>query len=264
MVSIKEPVVYFHGVPGGPGELEALGGGARWCNAKDYVPNRQAMNKGISLSQHFDMLANTISIRFEKSPVRFVGFSLGAYVALEVASRMGSTVRHISLVSAAAPLFSGDFLPDMAGRAVFRSARHAPLLFAAITSAQSLALRFAPGRLFDALFGNARGMDCKLAAQPQFRAKIIETLNECLHDDTSNYRRELAGYVRDWSAILPSISQPVELWHGTLDNWAPPSMSEALAHALPNVSALNMLEGLSHYSTLQTFFERDLHHIRVK
>lgn len=263
-MTVNAPFVYFHGVPGGPGELEALSSGAHWFNPKDYAPNRQTMNKGISLPQHFDMLANAIRTRFEKSPVRFVGFSLGAYVALEVASRMGSAVGHISLVSAAAPLSLGDFLPDMAGRAVFRSARHAPLLFAAMTSAQSLALRVAPGRLFDVLFGNAQGMDGKLAAQPQFRAKIIETLNECLHDDTSNYRREIAGYVRDWSGILPLISQPVELWHGTLDNWAPPSMSEALAHALPNVSALNMLDGLSHYSTLQTFFEQHLHHTGVE
>lgn len=256
LMPTRESVVYFHGIPGGAGELKALGDGTLWLNTGDYAPNRQTMNKGISLSSHFDMLASDITARFENSPVRFIGFSVGAYVALEVASRMGPAVGHISLVSAAAPLPTGDFLPEMAGKVVFRSARYAPFLLAAMTSVQSLVLRVAPDRLFDALFASAKGMDRDLVAQPHFRATIIETLKECFRDDTTNYRRELSGYVRDWSAILPLISQPVELWHGTLDNWAPPSMADALAHALPNVTALHKLEGRSHYSALQTFFER--------
>jgi pimeloyl-ACP methyl ester carboxylesterase len=66
------------------------------------------------------------------------------------------------------------------------------------------------------------------------------------------------GYVRDWSAILPLISPPVELWHGSLDNWAPPAMADALAAGLPNITALHKLEGRSHYSALQTFFEQHL------
>jgi hypothetical protein len=38
------------------------------------------------------------------------------------------------------------------------------------------------------------------------------------------------------------ISQPVELWHGSLDNWAPPAMADALAASLPNITALHELE----------------------
>jgi pimeloyl-ACP methyl ester carboxylesterase len=261
-MAISAPIIYFHGIPGGPGELNALCNGALRLTKEDYVPNRQKMNKGVGLCKHFDMLASDIKTRFDKSPVRFVGFSVGAYVALEVASRMGPAVDHISLVSAAAPLETGHFLPEMAGKVVFQSARYAPLLFAALTSVQTLVLRVAPDRLFDALFASAQGMDRDLAVQPHFRGMIIETLKECLQDDNTNYRRELNGYVRDWSAILPLISQPVELWHGSLDNWAPPSMADALAKALPNVRALHKLAGGSHYSTLQTFFERPIGHVR--
>jgi pimeloyl-ACP methyl ester carboxylesterase len=253
----SEAIVYFHGIPGGPGELDALADGAVRLPPTVYVPNRQSLNLGLSLHSHFDMLASDIDHRFDKAPVNFVGFSVGAYVALEVARRMGPTVRHISLISAAAPLSAGDFLPDMAGKMVFRSAKHAPLLFAALTSFQSLFARAAPEKLFGALFANAKGMDRDLAAQPHFRAKIIETLTACLQNGASNYRRELNGYVQDWSAILPLISQPVTLWHGSLDNWAPPSMADALARALPNVTALHKLEGQSHFSALQTFFAHE-------
>jgi pimeloyl-ACP methyl ester carboxylesterase len=249
----SQPIVYFHGLPGGSTELEAFGDATIGLKTKCFVPNRQSMRKEISLDQSFDMLASAITTRFSTFSVRFVGFSIGAYVALEVANRMGPKVTKIDLVSAAAPLSLGDFLPDMAGKRVFQSARYAPPLLAAITSVQSLALRVAPNKLFNTLFASAQGMDRDLAAQPHFRAKIIEALKQSLLSDASNYRRELTGYVQDWSAILPLVEQPVELWHGKLDNWAPPAMAEVLANMLPNVTSLHRLDGQSHYSTLRTF-----------
>jgi pimeloyl-ACP methyl ester carboxylesterase len=255
-MSVTEPIVYLHGQPGGPSEIEAFGGAARWFAAERLVLSRQAINRRATLSQHFDALASGLKVQFGSSPFRLVGFSLGAYVALEVASRMGSAVSHISLVSAAAPLSRGDFLPDMAGRIVFRAARHSPFLFAALTSAQSLLLHAAPEKLFDALFATAQGLDRDLAVQPHFRAKIIDALKYSLHHGATGYRNELRGYVQDWSAVLPLVTQPIELWHGNLDNWAPPQMADALADALPNVTMLHRLEGHSHYSTLQAFFER--------
>ena len=84
-----EPIVYFHGLPGGPSELDAIGFGAPGLGSELFAPNRQLINKGASLSDHFDLLASAIQTRFDRSAIRFVGFSAGAYVALEVASRMG-------------------------------------------------------------------------------------------------------------------------------------------------------------------------------
>lgn len=65
--------------------------------------------------------------------------------------------------------------------------------------------------------------------------------------------REIAAYVRDWSAILPAIRHPVTLWHGAEDNWSPTDMAEALAERLPAVTALHRLPGLLHYSTLRAW-----------
>jgi pimeloyl-ACP methyl ester carboxylesterase len=246
-----EPIVYFHGLPGGPSEIEAFGSTFCW-----FVPDRRVVSKEADLSEHFDALAFALTAQFGSSPFRLVGFSLGAYVALEVASRLGSAVSRISLVSAGAPLSLGDFLPDVAGRTVFRTARYSPYLFAALTRCQSLMMRFVPEKLFDALFASAQGLDRDLAAQALFRIKIMEALNDCLQDGASGYRHELSGYVQDWSPILSLVTQPVELWHGSLDNWAPPAMADALAASLPNVTMLHRLEGHSHYSTLQAFLEK--------
>ena len=71
----------------------------------------------------------------------------------------------------------------------------------------------------------------------------------------ASYVREIAAYVRDWSAILPAIRHPVTLWHGAEDNWSPPDMAEAFAERLPNVAALCRLPALSHYSTLRAYLD---------
>ncbi len=70
---------------------------------------------------------------------------------------------------------------------------------------------------------------------------------------TEKHRREIAGYVGDWSAILPKIGHPVTLWHGDADNWAPPAMADALARLLPNGANVHRLQGRSHYTMLQAF-----------
>lgn len=248
--------IYFHGVPGGPGETMAVSSGASMFEHRHYAPNRNQINKGACLTKHFDLLALDIGNRFPRTPIRFVGFSLGAYVALEVAHRMGPHVTSIDLVSAAAPLTTGDYLSGMAGESVFRSARRSEVILQAMVALQSLAVRVWPTLLFKELFRTAQGADRALANKLEFRAAIVRTLKDCFAGDTLNYRRELAGYVRDWSAILPQIKQPVALWHGDVDNWAPPAMAHALSRLLPNVTAVHMLKDQSHYSTLQTYLSQ--------
>ena len=75
-------------------------------------------------------------------------------------------------------------------------------------------------------------------------------LAAALRDGAPGYRRELAAYVAPWSDVLAQVTQPVTLWHGTDDTWAPIAMAEALAAALPQVAAVHRLAGLSHYSAL--------------
>ncbi|MEN6543054.1 alpha/beta hydrolase [Parvibaculum sp.] len=249
-MSERENIVYFHGLPGSPRELQLFDGTAkdRW-----YAPDRRALNRGVSLSDHFDRLASDIRARYPDRSIKVVGFSLGAYVALEVASRLPEISMTIDLVSAAAPLSGKDYLNRMAGKAVFGLAAEHPKLFAALTGAQALASQIAPTLLCNALFASAQGEDRGLRDEPGFRQTMACILNDCLAADTSNYRREISGYVSDWSRVLKEIRHPVALWHGQKDNWAPPEMAEDLAGSLPNVTALHRLSGKSHYSTLRAY-----------
>lgn len=244
--------VYFHGEPGSPDELRLVPG-ASWPEL--FAPDRANDRPDLPLAAYLDHLAADVLARFPEGPVRLVGFSLGAFVAVEIALRLQETAPEralsLDLVSAAAPLGCGDFLPHMAGGMVFSLARQRPRLFAAMTGVQGWLARRAPGLLFGQIFAGAAGADAGLARDPAFRAIIGGILTHSLSRGARGYRREVLGYVVQPPERLAALTRPVRLWHGEADTWAPPAMAGALARTLPNVRAVRMFPGLSHYSTLQ-------------
>jgi len=50
--------------------------------------------------------------------------------------------------------------------------------------------------------------------------------------------------------VNPAIAVPTVIWHGAQDNWSPPSMAAYLGDAIAASDRVEILEGLSHYSTL--------------
>jgi len=127
-----------------------------------------------------------------------------------------------------------------------------------ISGIQSAIARVSVKTLATALFSSAQGLDLKLKNDPQFKAQIAGIIRHGLGLGLQNYRREIAAYVQDWSAILPNIGHEVTLWHGEMDNWSPPEMAATLGRMLPNVSAVNMLPEHSHYSTLVAYFQQNM------
>lgn len=238
--------VYLHGFPGGPEELAIAG----CMGSFHFVPDRRRDAPGLSFSAYCDDLANRIAQVSDGGPLRLVGFSLGARMALEMADRLGSQVELVALISAAGPLDHGNYLPDMAGRPVFRAAQLSRWLLRWICGGQAILARWAPTTLVDLLLASARAGDVRLAEDPGFRSTMQTMLTLSLRNGAPGYRREVEAYVEPWAPLLARITAPVVIRHGTHDNWAPPAMAKALAAALPNVSDFTMLPGHSHYSTL--------------
>ncbi len=243
-----EATVYFHGMPGGAGELALFGP----LQTPPFVADRLFVRDD-DAGRYFDRLASGLLARFPRSRFRLIGFSLGAVAALHVAHRLGDRASSIDLVSAAAPLSTGDYLPRMAGQPVFKLALNSRFAFRALTKLQSLAMGVAPGIVYNALFATAQGGDIALREDPAFKTALCRIIRESLASPA--FTREIENFVTDWSALLAGVTQPVRLWHGTLDNWPPPDMAAALAAALPR-SELVWIDGTSHYSTLKAFFER--------
>jgi pimeloyl-ACP methyl ester carboxylesterase len=247
--------VYLHGLPGSDRELSLFGPELGQKLASVIIPNRNSPALFQNSQHYFDELAAQVRQSCADTPIHLIGFSLGAAAAIQLATRLSTQVARIDLVSAAAPLQSGRFIDYMAGGPLFKAAMKRPRLFKAAVRLQSLAANRVPKLLFRVLFAGARADDRWLREDPQFRLLMMDNLTQSLGRDFQSYQREIGYYVEDWSSLVPSISQPVKLWHGEDDNWTPPAMAEALAAALPNVAALHRLKSKSHFSTLQYYLE---------
>ena len=171
-------------------------------------PDRMATAPELQGDDYFQHLAQGVRSQVGSQRIDVVGFSIGAFVALQVCRHLGAQVRRLHLISAAAPLESGHFLPHMAGRTLFRLARSSPGWLDTHTSVQRLLARRAPQLLLRLMFSTARGDDRALVVDPIFRRWITPLLQGCLVDHRPGYLRELRAYAAAWSSTLPTMTVP--------------------------------------------------------
>lgn len=234
---------YLHGMPGGPGEWALNAPHA--LTARAWVPDCNAAE------------ANPAALAAQcPDGTTLIGFSLGAFTALEVARLAPAKVAALHLVSPAGPLQLGQFLESMAGGPLFRMARDRPGLFRAVAALERQVARIAPGFLLGRLMATAQGEDAALARDPEFRQAMAAVLAQGLGRTTAGFARTVEAYVKDWRPSLAAICAPVTIWQGDRDNWTPPAMAEALAAALPGSAELISMTGASHYSTLRRALHR--------
>lgn len=245
--------VYFHGVPGGAGELQLFGPDiAAQCS--DFVIAQRDYPELPSGADRYAAMASALRVAYPDRPLKLIGFSMGASAALGVAPLLGDQVKSIDLISSAAPLTLNDYLEGMAGAPVFRCARDHPFAFGIMAKGQSLLARVKPSLLYSALFSSAEGCDLNLRKNEQFKATMIPLLRDYFANSLKAYRTEILSYVSDWSGTLSRVTQPVSIYHGELDNWSPPDMATDLAQRLGDCRLLEIFEGCSHYSALEAYF----------
>jgi len=244
------PVIYFHGTPGSPDESEIFDVYGKQHQLTVMCYDRSTIAPSLQGEAYYQCIADEIAEKVGANPVDFIGFSIGAFVALQVCRAMNGKVRSLHLVSAAAPLDAGNFIDAAAGKAVFRLAQHHPSAFLRLARLQGwLASRF-PGLLLRMLFSSAAGEDQALLADQTFRTTMIRTLKTCFKRDSLGYARDVIAYVQPWKATLDDISADTFIWQGAEDNWSPVAMAFYLESALPGGSNITVLDGLSHYSCL--------------
>jgi len=139
-------------------------------------------------------------------------------------------------------------IDNMAGGLVFKLAMQKPSIFSMLTQFQSMIARLAPSMLVNMLFATAAGKDKELIQQNDFKTHITGVLKQCFKHRAKGYIRDITYYV-EWHEAK-EYSASIQLWHGTEDNWSPPSMADSLAHIIPSHVSIEKMEGLSHYSCL--------------
>lgn len=241
---MEKRFVYCHGLPGSPAELGAFGAANR---LQDIHP----LQRLVSSLGNFEsnLLAAFDSLKL-KEPSVIVGFSLGAMSAIHLAARRPHLVSRLVLISPAAPLQLGDFLPKMAGRTIFGAAQRGPTELHFVSGLQAALISIAPRFVINTMFRASPEADKLLLAQPELFTAISNGLRECLLSRQAAYRNELLTYVRTWADVVGEVRCVTEIWQGSQDDWTPPAMAEALAAQLGDLAVLNVCPGLGHYSTL--------------
>jgi pimeloyl-ACP methyl ester carboxylesterase len=107
---------------GAPTEWQFFAAPARACGLRLLCLDRFALDAALNGPAYFAALAEAVRAVAQGRQVHVIGFSIGAFVVLHISRLLGAQVGQLHLVSAAAPLQSGHFLPGMAGRAVFQAA----------------------------------------------------------------------------------------------------------------------------------------------
>lgn len=243
-------VVYFHGAPGAPEECSIFDLEGKNHGLTFICLDRFSVDPSINGEAYYKLLAAEISRIASEKQVDVVGFSIGAFIALQTCRYMVNEVRSLHLVSAAAPLEAGNYLEAMAGKQVFKLAKAAPALFILLSYWQGLLAWLSPNALFHLLFASAAGEDKALAANREFRAGITNVLKACFIGRVRGYARDIGLYVRPWKTTLAEVSVNTHIWHGAEDNWSPPLMAEYLKSAIPGCASTKIFNGLSHYSCL--------------
>jgi pimeloyl-ACP methyl ester carboxylesterase len=243
------PVLYLHGVPGAAVEAQLIASAAAARNIELWAVNRAHLAPETTSAAIVDRLANAVLELGCGQRLPILGFSIGAALALRVASRLGADAGPLFLLSAAGPLDRPGAFDGMgAGARVFRSAQRNGAGFRLTVAGQAFLAAHAPGLLARLLFAGADASDRSFAGTAEGQAALKRILAGAWADGGRSYRRDLAAYVEPWSHELCRITSRVELWHGAGDTWAPPDMARGLAQDLPDARLHKAAGG--HYTTL--------------
>lgn len=182
--------------------------------------------------------------------VHLVGFSIGAMAAIKIAASCPNEVSKMTLISPAAPLQLGTFLPHMAGKPIFQMAMKRPGLLSLVTAIQGQIAKRSPALMTRFMFGACGPSERALLNDPSFRHAINDAFQLSLNKHRQTYLAYINDYVADWSSNLANVQCPVDLWHGTADTWSPLAMSVALKDRLGDTCTLHEIEDAEHYSSL--------------
>jgi len=243
-------VIYFHGAPGAPEECAIFDLYAKEQGLTFICFDRFSGDYSIAGEAYYQFLAQEISKQAAGKEVDVIGFSIGAFIALQTCRYLGNGVRSLHLISAAAPLDAGGFLEDMAGKQVFQLAKTFPTLFVLLSYWQGLLALLFPNALFRLLFASAAGDDKALSVDRAFQSGITQVLRSCFIGRVRGYVRDIRAYVQPWKDTLSDIGVNTHIWHGAEDNWSPVAMAEYLASTIPGCTSTEIFNDLSHYSCL--------------
>jgi len=162
-----------------------------------------------------------------------LGTSGGGCYALACATRLGSRLTRVGVVSGIGSLRTPGSLSGMApvNRWIFRLARSSPALVGVVLP------RMVRRSLSQLQAHVAAGTSPTPSIPPAVLPLVVADLAEAIRQGGAGIVFDAANLWRPWGFPLTQITVPTHLWHGDADNLAPAELGRLIADAIPNCEA---------------------------
>jgi pimeloyl-ACP methyl ester carboxylesterase len=252
------PIVYFHGTPSCRLEPAFADGLAAELGVRLVAFDRPGYGDSpfvpfslASIARDTGVVADALGID------RFVatGQSGGGAFSLACGAVLGHRVARVGVTSGVAPFREVPGLLDMLDE---NDTAADALLPDEEAAARQFAVGFEPfrelGRGTDAeIIAGFKTLssrrDSELLDRPELASSLAASVRLALANGTSGAGRDNVFQVGPWDIDLDAIQQPVFLWYGDEDTFAPPVMGEWLGQRLPTAT-LVMRQGEGHLGVM--------------
>jgi pimeloyl-ACP methyl ester carboxylesterase len=251
------PVFLLHGTPGsrlGPhpraAVLHRLGVRLIAFDRPGYGKSDRMEGRRVA-DAATDVLAIADAYGLDKFAV--VGRSGGGPHALACAARMPERLTKVAVLVGIAPrgAVGLDWYDGMTqtNASEYIAAANGYEGLAAMTEAAADAVRADPASLLASLQPDMPDPDRRVVADPGIRALLLKTYAEALRTSAYGWIDDVLAFHLSWEFDPTSISIPVLLWHGAIDNLSPVSHAMWLANRIPSATVV-VQAGASHFSAL--------------
>jgi pimeloyl-ACP methyl ester carboxylesterase len=120
---------------------------------------------------------------------------------------------------------------------------------AAQTEATAKEVRVNPASLLASLHPEMPDSDRRVVADPGIRAQLLATYTEALRTSADGWIDDVLAFKLPWGFDPATISVPVLLWHGAVDNFSPVSHAMWLAQRIASATVV-VQAGAAHFGAL--------------
>jgi pimeloyl-ACP methyl ester carboxylesterase len=252
-----KPVVLLHGTPGsrlGPhprgAVLHRLGVRLIAFDRPGYGESDRFEGRRVA-DAAADVLAIADGYGLDKFAV--VGRSGGGPHALACAALLPNRLTRAAVLVGIAPRGAEglDWYDGMTRSNVTEhtAAAHGYEGLVAMTEAAADAVRADPASLLASLQADMPDPDLRVVSDAGIRAMLLQTYAEALRTSAHGWIDDALAFYSPWGFDPATVSVPVLLWHGAVDNLSPVSHARWLAERIPN-AAVVVQAGAAHFGAL--------------
>lgn len=164
----------------------------------------------------------------------------GAPYALACSVKLSHRVLQTILISPVSPF--GDKSLFSTNKLLAKLAQHFPRAAHPVLKFMTRSLLIDPARYYKQVYGHACESDVAGFSQPEVTDGILLAMREGMRQGSTALSNELHLISRDWGIDFSRVTQPISIWHGTLDQHVPIDLVRQLHNTLGNTTLTEIKE----------------------